>query len=157
MSADDIASDERRHFSAGNKVLQPGLPAGSDILPETGAPIFKPKSRRPVYRLFRFREFAPAINRAVEVELDYATPFLLVPVCLGAGALCYFSAGFEPAWRPLILGLAVLLIARWIFRKHGMIASVLLAISLIVAGALAGKFETGEPTPKCSVPPSPRR
>ncbi|MEX0343609.1 MAG: ComEC/Rec2 family competence protein [Rhizobiaceae bacterium] len=140
MSADETLSDERRHYAVRTPLPEP-------------EPWVKPEAdtagrlaKIPPFETFRRRtgrfSVTGAVKRAIIVETDYATPFLLIPVLLGVGAVSYFGAATEPGWRPLLLGISVALIALWAVRRAMVAMVVLFAVFLLLAGALSAKFET---------------
>ncbi len=140
MSADEIISDERRHYAVRAPLPEPETQVKTEADSAGRLPQIPP------FEAFRRRTWkfsvAGAIKRAITVETDYATPFLLIPVFLGIGAISYFGAATEPGWRPLLLGISVVLIALWAARRAIAVMVLLFAVFLLLAGALSAKYET---------------
>lgn len=144
MSANDTETDERVHYRVRTPVRQPVSPGpAAPSLPDqgSGSPAVSRFDRlgwRPRTRDRMASEF----RNWIAIEVDFGTPFQFVPVFLGVGALLYFSADFEPGWRPLIFGLAISVAAAWLARSTTALFPLLLVISLTIGGAIAGKWET---------------
>ena len=89
-----------------------------------------------------FARLRTSIREAAITEWERGTLFLFVPVCLSVGALAYFHISWEPPFAPLLSGVVALSAAYFLARSKFLLRIVLLAALLVVAGALAGKFET---------------
>lgn len=95
----------------------------------------------PIPRL-RQRELARLLARSLQTEADRGITFLLIPVLLAAGALCYFAIPSEPGF--LVLCASVLLLGGLAFLgANRMIPRLLFSAALVfMLGMLAGKVET---------------
>lgn len=147
MSAEDLLTDERVHFAPQPPQLpgpdNPDGLAGERQRPDTNPDIKGPPARRHVLRRLRHRmNLAGRLRSAFDTEIDYGTPFLVVPALLGIGGLTYFASGHEPGWSPLVLGLAVVAAVSYLARNRQFLFLLLLAAAFLIAGALAGKIET---------------
>jgi ComEC/Rec2-related protein len=83
-----------------------------------------------------------SFRSALREESAFGTPFNLVAVMLGVGALGYVSLAREPAWHVLGLLFGAVIAARVIMRRMRIVALMLNAAALIVVGMLAGRVET---------------
>ncbi|BCG80435.1 competence protein [Mesorhizobium sp. 113-3-3] len=77
---------------------------------------------------------------AAELELDRGIAFLLVPVCLAAGAIGYYSLAVEPDFaRPvavvLLMAICALVSRSWPKTHLGFMAALLCALGLLAAKA----------------------
>jgi len=82
------------------------------------------------------------IKTAVETEAGRGVFFVLLPVFAGIGAIIYFTLSFEPAWTPLLSMFAIALIVRTATRRHFAAAQAMTLAVALLAGLVAGKWET---------------
>ena len=129
--------DERRLFFGGSELVR-----ADDAEP----PHFGRRGRLRWGRRFGkardWTDIARSARAAFEAEIDRGTPFLCIPVFIGAGALTYFALPREPALLPLTALVFGLLSLWWWLRAQ--FAWRLLAMSglLVALGALSAKVET---------------
>lgn len=121
-----------------------GAPGGPASLPARRVSAYP--APRPVPASSFSRLSAPAVGRAaraaLRTELDRGAAFLLVPVFLAAGVICYFSLSAEPDFfRPAALAL-LLALAAFLARDRPKVRLCLLAMFLCVLGFLLAKAET---------------
>ncbi|MBZ9863969.1 ComEC/Rec2 family competence protein [Mesorhizobium sp. CA15] len=122
------------------------LPAG--LLPP-GAGALQPASSIDTVGRIRKqlgRASLPALRRgiavAMEIELDRGVGFLLVPVFLAAGVICYFSLSAEPdLYRPLA-AVALMAVCAAVSRSRHRTHLVFMAAFFCALGFLAAKVET---------------
>lgn len=132
-----LASDSRSRIGVeAGDAPHAGLPVRAD-----GMPVPWPQ-RTPAVRLSAWpAHVAAVIPAALELEQARGTPFLLLPVCLGAGAATYFALPVEPGW-PLLSGLmlaVVVLRLALAARRH--LAFLCTALLVVCLGLAAGKIE----------------
>jgi competence protein ComEC len=146
-SAEEIG-DERSQFDA-RLLDHPApfgreIPAGREETSDRAAGTNGAKRRRYGYADARAAaaHLRASIGVAAANEWERGTAFLFVPVCLSAGALVYFHISWEPPFAPLLSGAVVLSAAYFLARSSFLLRIVLLAALFVVAGVLAGKFET---------------
>ncbi len=80
---------------------------------------------------------------ALEREIGRGLLFLLFSVCMGAGAVCYFTLAAEPGWPPLLGLLGLLAVARLAARNAYAPAQLLTLALAFQLGLVAAKVETG--------------
>lgn len=143
MSADQVKTDERLLFGT-PRTGEPDSSDAVDWFPQPGAraPPRANTAGKNTWRFPRRYFIVAAVRNAFSTEAAYSTSFLFVPVLLGCGALVYFAASTEPDWFPLAAGLAIASILAYIGRARLAVKAFLLLAALVIAGALAGKFET---------------
>lgn len=86
---------------------------------------------------------ARALAAALTTELDRGTPFLLVPVLLGFGAIVYYGLPNEPGFQPLLggmLALSAVLVLVPSQRQGARLA--LMATLICLLGTVLAKVET---------------
>ena len=140
MSADETGSVERVHFASRRVIEAPARRSETTVAElaptANGAPV---RLRR---RIHVGRNTVAFVRKAISTEVEFATPFLLTPVFLGAGALLYSSARLEPDWSALVLAAAIAAACIWLTRSRPTARLVLWAVLLTIAGVLAAKVET---------------
>lgn len=78
----------------------------------------------------------------METELDRGAAFLLVPVFLSFGALCYFALPAEPAIAPLAIAFVLLASLAFLVRTQRVVHYALGAGALCLLGMTVAKLET---------------
>jgi competence protein ComEC len=78
----------------------------------------------------------------LEREREAGSLFNLVPVCLGLGVICYFTAPAEPVFAILLASLLALGLAAYRRPIHDSAYFVLVAAALFLAGMSAAQFRT---------------
>ncbi len=142
MSADETGSDERVHFATNRVINAPGRRSDPSVPDRAAVPDAARAKVRARRRYFFVHAAYRLAARALNTEVEFATPFLFVPVLLGGGALLYFTAGFEPDWSALVLAAMIAAAGIRLGSSRPLASLVFWAGLLIVAGALAGKIET---------------
>lgn len=89
------------------------------------------------------RDFLPAaFPQAFGWDYDRGSPFLLVPVFAGSGAIVYFSLPSEPRLSAILFGLTALAGFKLLAHGRYLTGMCLSAALLIVSGMLCAKLET---------------
>ncbi|TSE13224.1 ComEC family competence protein [Mesorhizobium intechi] len=148
----DVGVSERSLFGAPPPVSQPLSPLvpGSDSQPpQADVPaILPPPASGGIVRVRRrlarvsWPRLRHGVATAAELELDRGIAFLLVPVCLAAGAIGYYSLAAEPDFaKPVavvvLIAVCALVSRSWPKTHLGFMAALLCAL-----GLLAAKVET---------------
>ncbi len=145
----------REASDANERALVKSMPDGlvRALLPEvwpqdeTGLSVNSPPVKPSAPTLYeRFLSIPSVSGRqfkaAVETEAGRGLYFLLLPVFAGIGAIIYFTLSFEPAWTPLLSMLGIAVILRFLTRRQFAAAQGVTLIVALLAGLLAGKWET---------------
>jgi len=82
------------------------------------------------------------VTTAAELELDRGVAFLLVPVCLAAGAIGYYSLAAEPDFAKPVAIVALMAICALVSRPWPKTHLAFMAALLCALGLLAAKVET---------------
>lgn len=83
-----------------------------------------------------------SVTTAAELELDRGVAFLLVPVCLAAGAIGYYSLAAEPDFAKPVAIVALMAICALVSRSWPKTHLAFMAALLCALGLLAAKVET---------------
>ncbi len=84
-----------------------------------------------------------ALAAAFATELDRGTPFLFMPVLLGAGAIIYFRLPSEPDFQPLFGGVALMAaLAALVPARRQAVRLLLIAVLVCLSGMALAKLET---------------
>lgn len=143
---------ERHLFASVQDTVTPFLPP-AEINPQSDAPgppaPFRPFRipNRPFARLIAHvpgrAKAARAITAALATEMDRGTPFLLVPVLLGFGAIVYYGLPDEPGFQPLLGGLLALSAVLALVPSHRQgVRLALMAMLICLLGMVLAKTET---------------
>lgn len=135
-------ADERALF-APRADLPSLLPAVTDIPGGAVLPSSQPKtlpgSRKQLLSAVRLVRSTP---RAVLLEYERGTGFLLVPVAMAAGVFAYLALPVEPSLWGLIVLAVTLAAASLAARSHAILAGFLALVTSLAAGAGFARLET---------------
>ncbi|TPM11618.1 ComEC family competence protein [Mesorhizobium sp. B2-3-11] len=122
-------------------------PATQPLQADSPAPTPSPAARR-IVRVRRqigpisFPRLRHGVAKAAELELDRGVAFLLVPVCLAVGAICYFSLASEPDFAKPVAVVVLAAVCAFVSRSWPKTHLCFMALLLCVLGLLAAKVET---------------
>jgi competence protein ComEC len=139
---------ERHQFASVRGTATPFLPPAQIDAPSPLGPLVASRiANLPLARLVALvptkASAARAIATALGMELDRGTPFLLVPVLLGFGAIVYYKLPDEPGFQPLLGGMLVLSAFRALVPSQRQGARLaLMAMLICLLGMALAKAET---------------
>ncbi|MEI9413616.1 ComEC/Rec2 family competence protein [Mesorhizobium sp. Cs1321R2N1] len=122
-------------------------PATQPLQADSPAPTPSPAARRIVrvrrqIGLVSLPRLRHVVAKAAELELDRGIAFLLVPVCLAVGAICYFSLASEPDFAEPVAVVVLAAVCAFVSRSWPKTHLCFMAVLLCALGLLAAKVET---------------